>query len=106
MAFVKRFLGYIIAALAVIGAMMAANRATKAKEKAQQAHLDAEELRVSDSIDSAKKALTEAKFHDAEAEKHKIAARNKIDRIAEQNESAADVLDRWKQSNRLRNRQS
>ena len=104
MAFLKRWWSYLVGALITIGALMAANRATKAKQKAQYSQDMAEVERVNHHTNEAKRHLENAKVADEQAKAAKLEARDKIDRLGELNEDAAEVLDRWKRSNRMRNR--
>ena len=104
MQWLKSFWGAILAATFTGLAFMAANRATKAKEKAQKAILDASEADVAGDTKAAQAHFDAASELEAEAEQIKLQARDYVDRAAEQNESGADILDRWKRSNRMRGR--
>ena len=105
MQFLKTFGAALAAALAIVLAVFKASAATKAKRKAEDALIEAKDLEVAGHVEKAAEAFQRA--HDAEdkATKARLQIREKLDRIGEKDETIADTLARWKQSNRMRNRQ-
>lgn len=105
--FLKTSWGALVASVLAFLAFMAAASASRHKASAKkwqdisddQAGRDTE-----DSIREAKQALSQAKLHEQRAEQAKLKARDKLDAIASKEESFAEVQERWKKSNRMRNR--
>jgi hypothetical protein len=92
----------VLAFLAAMAAAKARQEKQRANEWAEQAEADAQ-ADVVEGTDKAKAALSQAKLHEAKADEAKKAARARLDSIGERDEDVADVVHRWRKSNRMRN---
>lgn len=99
----KAIVGAFLAFLAIFAAASAARHKKTADKWRTQSEKDAM-ADVGNATQAAKAALSQAKLHDAKAKEAKRKARDKLDRLGEQDEEMADTLSRWKRSNRMRNR--
>ena len=90
----------ILAALAVFAVVSAKNHKATA-EKWQGKAVDEKEKNVSDSVNKAKAALSQAKLHNAKAGEAKEKARKKLDAIGKKDPELASVVSGWN-SSRLR----
>ena len=97
--------GSILAAVAMFLAAMAVASAVRQKglaDKWGQIAVDEKEKNVSDSVNKAKAALSQAKLANSRATEKKEAARRKLDAIAKKDPELSAVLSGWR-SARLRN---
>ena len=107
MGFLKTSKAALIGALSIIAAIFAAASAARHKKTAEKWRQSGEVEKIKDVKDGVQKAeahFSQAKLHDAKAEEAKLKARDKLDRLGEQDEELADTVERWKRSNRMRNR--
>ena len=84
------------------GAILAAQRATAAKEKAEKALIDKNDADVAGHIGNAQEALIRAEKHEQQAKEAKQAARDRLDKVAALDESNEEILHRWRTSNRVK----
>ena len=84
----------LLAVLAVM-AVNAARREKKKAEKWQEKAVSIEEGTVTDSLETANAASTQAKLHEQRARDRKEKAEARLNQIGEVDEDVADILDRW-----------
>jgi hypothetical protein len=103
--FIKRWWSYLVGAFITIGALMAANRATQAKERAQGAHDAAEVEKVAGHLGRANELHDEAKKWDDVAKVEEQRTKELMDQqaIRSGNETYKQTADRWRMSKRVRN---
>lgn len=95
--------GAVLFMLAAFAAASAARHKKTAEKWRAQSETDAM-ADVGNATQAAKAALSQAKLHDVRAADAKLKARDKLDRIGEKDEELSATLDRWRVSNRMRNR--
>ena len=89
----------VLAAAGAFLAFMAAAKATARRNEAREWQDLATELEsedVADRMRDANAALTQAKFHAAEAERIAHKAEARLDKLAKSDETMADIVDRWR----------
>lgn len=84
------------AALAFL-AFMAVSKAQRHRKQAQAWENEAQDA-VDNKLDHAEAALTQAKKHQAEADRIKLKAEARINEAANRDDDMADILDRWRRS--------
>lgn len=94
----KRIGSSIWIALAAFGVAWAAIAATQRKDQAKKWQQTADDIaqgNTAEAIDGANKAMTQAKYHKAEAKRIAATAQKRIDRMTT-DETMADIVDSWR----------
>ena len=99
MTWLKSIGSALVAAAIAFGIFMAANAASNERRKArqwQERALDEVEASLTDDIELANAALTQAKLHDAKAEEAIAKGKARLDKLGSRHEDVADIVDRWR----------
>lgn len=104
MTWFKSIGNWIAAAALAFLAVMAARQVGGHKKQARRWQEKATEIEVSgrdEDLDKAKAALTQAKLADARAEEARKKAQQRLDKLGDQDENVADIVDRWRKPGRM-----
>lgn len=93
----KQFGSAIVAAGLAFLAFRAVAKSNLHKKQAAAWEAEAQDA-VDQNLDHADAALSQAKKHQAEAERIKLKAEEKINAVAQRDDEMADILDRWRRS--------
>lgn len=98
-AWLRRFASSIAIGVLAFLAYRAAQQVSGHKQSAdrwKQVAVDAEESDIAESLVSAKAAMTQAKKHEAEADRIKQKAEERIAKVATSDDTISDIVDRWR----------
>ena len=79
-------------------AMMAASREKKVARQWQERAVSIEEGTVTESLETANAANTQAKLHEGRAKERAKKAEARLNQAGDADEEVADILDRWSKS--------